>query len=115
MAQKLADIPSFADSLVKFALAVRKFEHNGCGFPGGRDPQHGYHVKHFVRLMLLTSLSLIAQGRSQLSCVMGDDVFSKLPMSNIFEWTPLEDRDLRVAVERQSVAWVVRKFAVNPL
>ncbi len=110
-----ADIPSFADSLVKFATAVRKFHHDGCGFPGGQNSQHVYHVKHFVRLMLLTSLSLMAQGRSQVSFLMEDDVFGRLPMSKVFEWTPLEDGDLRAAVERQSVAWVARKFAVNPL
>ena len=102
--------------MVKLALAARKLEHNGYVFRGrGDDPHNVDHVQHSVRLMLLTSLSLIAKGRSQVSCFMEDDVLSKLPMLKVFEWTPLEDRDLKAAAENQSVAWVARKFAVHPL
>ena len=73
----------FAEDLTLFATAVRRHvvQDSGAtyGFPGGRSADHMYHVKSFVRLMLL----YVALFRSP-------RLFDDFTVEQIAEWTPDE-------------------------
>ena len=77
------EVMKFANDLTKFAAAVRRHtvEDSGVtfGLHGGRSLEHMYHVKSFVRLMLLYVARFISP-----------HLFDDFTVEEIAQWTPDE-------------------------
>ena len=94
----------FADALLSFAREVRSFKlgGDGVGLPGGRDPEHMYNAKSFVRMMLLQCMQLFPSA------------LDKFTVGEIAEWSPDERKRLK-AWEDMTGRQIQEEFDIDPM
>lgn len=98
------DTHQFAESLLAFAREVRSFKlgGDGAGLPGGRDPEHMYNAKSWVRMMLLQCLQMLPSA------------LDKHTLLEISEWSPDEKKRLK-QWESMTGRQIQEEFDIDPL